>query len=258
MDNNDKHGGDRRRFMIRAAGALGALALGGCDQLSQTKKFTEILDSAEALNKRIQPALTANQAMAREYTKADLSPHFKSNGTHHPRNAEYNALLVNDFRDWRLEVDGLVENPMRLSLTDIQKLPARTQITRHDCVEGWSCIGEWSGARLSALLDRVKPKDNARYVMFYSYDALDGVHKYYESIDMQEARHIQTILAYRFNGKPLPVPYGAPLRLRLPRQLGYKMAKYLRRIELVSNFDHIKGGHGGYWEDRGYAWYAGI
>jgi DMSO/TMAO reductase YedYZ molybdopterin-dependent catalytic subunit len=136
---------------------------------------------------------------------------------------------------------------------------SRTQITRHDCVEGWSAIGKWTGVPLAEVLDRVRPTDAARYVVFHCADPMNanGAH-YYESIDLAEARHPQTILAYELNGAPLPVKNGAPLRVRIERQLGYKMAKYLMRLEIVDHLASIGKGRGGYWEDRGYAWYAGI
>jgi DMSO/TMAO reductase YedYZ molybdopterin-dependent catalytic subunit len=250
---------DRRRFFTRAASGIGALLLTGCDRLSQSQWFPRVLDSAEAVSQRVQRAITGRAAMAREYTEADLSPHFKSNGTSDPDDASYQALATDAFANWRLEVGGLVERPMRLSLEELRELPARTQITRHDCVEGWSCIGKWKGAKLSALLDRVGVQAEARYVIFFCADTMDpSGAKYYESIDLESAYHPQTILAYEMNDRTLPVPYGAPLRLRLERQLGYKMAKYIRRIELARSFAPIAGGRGGYWEDQGYEWYAGI
>lgn len=250
---------DRRRLLVRTGAGFATLLLGGCDRLSQSRWFPQILDSAEALTKRAQRAITGRGAMAREYTEADLSRHFRSNGTHDPDSANYQTLAANGFVDWRLEVGGLVEHPLRLSLADLRALPARTQITRHDCVEGWSCIGKWKGARLSALLDRVGVRPQARYVVFFCADSLDiSGSKYYESIDLDEAHHEQTILAYEMNDQVLSVPYGAPLRLRVERQLGYKMAKYIMRIELVDSFAHIGDGRGGYWEDQGYEWYAGI
>jgi DMSO/TMAO reductase YedYZ molybdopterin-dependent catalytic subunit len=138
-------------------------------------------------------------------------------------------------------------------------MPSVTQITRHDCVEGWSCIGEWTGVPLAHILAKAGVRKEARYVMFFCYDTLPGANEaYYESIDLAEAAHPETILAYGMNGNGLPIPHGAPLRLRLGRQLGYKMPKYLRRIELVASFETIRGGHGGFYEDNGYAWYAGI
>jgi DMSO/TMAO reductase YedYZ molybdopterin-dependent catalytic subunit len=140
-------------------------------------------------------------------------------------------------------------------------MPSRTQITRHDCVEGWSAIGQWTGVPLAHVLRLVEPTAAARYVVFHcadTFDDQDPPAPYYESIDLQDAVHPQTILAYGLNDQPLPVTNGAPLRLRVERQLGYKHAKYLMRLELVADFARIGGGQGGYWEDRGYQWYAGI
>jgi DMSO/TMAO reductase YedYZ molybdopterin-dependent catalytic subunit len=160
----------------------------------------------------------------------------------------------------------LVERPLKLSLADLRGFPSRTQITRHDCVEGWSCIGEWTGVPLRLVLAAAAPKPNARYVMFYCGDPMADEYTadetaapfYYESLDLVEATHPQTLLAYQLNGQMLPIEHGAPVRLRAERQLGYKMAKYVMRIELVESFAHIQGGRGGYWEDQGYNWYAGI
>jgi DMSO/TMAO reductase YedYZ molybdopterin-dependent catalytic subunit len=250
---------DRRRFLARGAAGVTTLLLGACDKLSESGWFPRILESAESVTRRVQRAITGSQALAREYTEADLSPDFKSNGTQEPDDPAYQKLAKTGFKDWRLEVGGLVERPARFSLAELRALPSRSQITRHDCVEGWSCIGKWKGAKLSALLDRVGVRPEARYVVFFCADAMNmGGDKYYESIDLEGAYHPQTILAYEMNDKTLPIPYGAPLRLRNERQLGYKMPKYIMRIELVASFDHIAGGNGGYWEDQGYEWYAGI
>jgi DMSO/TMAO reductase YedYZ molybdopterin-dependent catalytic subunit len=253
----------RRGFLLRAAGGLAALSLGGCDDtLSENPSVQKILESAENLTRVAQKAVTGAQDLAREYSEADISAEFRPNGTTDPEDERYRALASNNFIDYRLEVGGLVEQPMKFSLRELRALPSRTQITRHDCVEGWSCIGKWKGVPLSVILDKVRPKPKARYVMFYSADPMvmdespNGL--YYESIDMQGAHHPQTILAYDMNDKPLTIPHGAPLRLRDERQLGYKMAKYIMRIELVESFASIRGGKGGYWEDQGYEWYAGI
>ncbi len=253
----------RRGFLLRAAGGLAALSLGGCDDsLSENPKVVDILESAENLTRAAQHAITGAQALAPEYSEADISADFRANGTTDPEDDGYKALAKNNFADYRLKIRGLVEQPMQFSLADLRALPSRTQITRHDCVEGWSCIGKWKGVPLSLVLDKVKPKREARFVMFYSADPMamdegpNGL--YYESIDMQGAYHPQTILAYEMNDQALPIPHGAPLRLRDERQLGYKMAKYIMEIELVESFAHIRGGKGGYWEDQGYEWYAGI
>ena len=250
----------RRRFLGRALGAASALAFSGCDALSRTEWFPQVLDTGEQLTRAMQRLIAPPRAMAQEFTEADLSPTFRSNGTAMPAGPQYAALAAGKFAGYRLEVGGLVEKPASLSLSDLRALPDRTQITRHDCVEGWSAIGKWKGARLAALLEAVQPKAQARYVVFHCADVKrrDGTGPYYESIDMEEALHPQTILAYELNNRTLPIPNGAPVRLRVERQLGYKHAKYVMRIELVESFDGIHGGKGGYWEDQGYEWWAGI
>ncbi len=250
----------RRHFLGRAAAAAGALALSGCDALSRTQWFPKLLGSGEKLSETAQQLLTPRRAMAQEFAEADRSPVFRSNGTAMPDSAEYEALAAREFAAYRLQVTGLVGNPASLSLAALRALPSRTQITRHDCVEGWSAIGKWKGAKLSALLDMVQPRPEARFVMFYCADPMEenGTNLYYESIDLDDAVHAQTLLAYELNDEPLPVKNGAPIRLRVERQLGYKHAKYVMRIELVASFEHIAGGRGGYWEDNGYEWYAGI
>jgi DMSO/TMAO reductase YedYZ molybdopterin-dependent catalytic subunit len=248
---------ERRSFLRRAAGATSLLLLGGCDQLSATPWVQRTLAKAEAVNLWLHRRVGAGR-LAREYTEADLSPAFRANGSTDPPDPASRAMAAKGFADWRLRVDGLVERPASFSLADLKAMPARTQITRHDCVEGWSCIGKWTGVPLGNVLERVGMRPTARYAVFYCADSLDGPDRYYESIDRVDCFHPQTILAYEMNGAPLPVPHGAPLRLRVERQLGYKMAKYVMRIELVDDFSKIGGGRGGYWEDRGYEWYAGI
>lgn len=249
----------RRRFLIRLFGLSSALLLTGCDRLSRAEWFRQLLLSGEKVNYALHRKLTGGDSLAQEFDEKDLSPSFRGNGTTSPRDAHYQALAANQFRDYRLEVTGLVEHPGAFSLAELKALPSRTQITRHDCVEGWSAIGKWKGARLSALLEQIKPKPEARYVVFYCADSMNAQgSRYYESIDLVDAYHEQTILAYMLNDEELPVTNGAPVRLRVERQLGYKMAKYIMGIELVADLTRINGGHGGYWEDRGYEWYAGI
>jgi len=253
---------DRRGFLQRAMVLGSSLMLAGCDQLSRSDWFRRMLDSGETLTRTSQRAILGPNDMAREYDEADLSPHFRPNGSIDPQDADYLAQKAQGFSDWKLQVGGLVERPMALSLVDLRALPSRTQITRHDCVEGWSCIGKWKGVPLKTVLDKAGLKPEARYIVFYCADTLEqtlaGDFKYYESLGMPDAFHAQTILAYDMNDKPLPVAYGAPLRLRVERQLGYKMAKYVMRIDAVADYADIDGGQGGFWEDRGYEWYAGI
>ena len=253
----------RRNFLRGAAASTGALVLSGCTSLSQQQWVVNILSEVENLTRRAQRLFAGSHALAPQFTKADIAPVFRANGTLNPSTDDYAAHAAKNFADWRIPVEGLVENRLVLSVADLRAMAPRTQITRHDCVEGWSCIGEWTGAPLAHILAMAKPKSEARYVMFYCADpmgsSLSGdVPYYYESLDLLEATHPQTLLAYELNGQVLPVEHGAPVRVRAERQLGYKMAKYVQRIELVENFNHINGGKGGYWEDLGYNWYGGI
>ena len=249
----------RRRFLRGSLAAFSGAIVAGCDRLGDTAWFGKILRSGETLTQATQRLIVPRTALAQEFTDADVKGPFRSNGTSRPRSAAYEALAARDFVEWRLKVDGLVERPLALSLDELKAMPSRTQITRHDCVEGWSAIAKWTGVPLADVLDRAKPNAHARYVVFHCADPMraDGT-PYYESIDMIDAYHAQTILAYRLNDTTLPIANGAPIRVRVERQLGYKMAKYIMRIEVVSTFEGIGGGKGGYWEDRGYEWFAGI
>jgi DMSO/TMAO reductase YedYZ molybdopterin-dependent catalytic subunit len=157
-----------------------------------------------------------------------------------------------------LIVDGAVERPQAFTLAQLGRMPQLTQITRHDCVEGWSAIGKWGGVPLGALLDAVTPRAGARYVVFRCMDNDGQGNLFYESLDLHQARHPQALLALKLNDAPLDPDHGAPVRLRVPTQLGYKSAKWIGRIEVVGTFATIAGGQGGYWEDQGYEWYAGI
>ena len=253
----------RRRLVTGVVGTSFATLLAGCDRLASDAGVNNLLGKAAFVSKSIQRVVTPRQALAREFAETDISKVFKPNGTTDPDDDDYQALAGNNFADWRLEIGGLVEHPMKLSLADLRELPARTQITRHDCVEGWSCIGKWKGAVLSEVIRRVGLQPKARYLVFYCADPMSeslmsAQNKYYESIGLEDVFHPQTILAYEMNDQSLPIAHGAPVRLRVERQLGYKMAKYVMRVEAVESFAHIAGGKGGYWEDQGYEWYAGI
>jgi DMSO/TMAO reductase YedYZ molybdopterin-dependent catalytic subunit len=249
---------NRRNVLTRLAVGASAAVLAGCDRISQSAGGRDVLKKGADLAYRVQRLFAGREALAPEFSKADIAPVFRPNGTLNPDTAEYNAHAANNFRDWRIKVGGLVGHPFELSLAELRAMPSRTQITRHDCVEGWSCIGEWTGAPLRLVLAKARPKDNARFVVFHCADDMGSGQLYYESLDLVEALHPQTILAYDLNGQPLPIANGAPVRLRAERQLGYKMAKYVNGIELVESFAGIRGGNGGYWEDQGYTWWAGI
>ena len=253
---------DRRTLLARALAGASTTMLAGCYDLSEKPWFTGILGEVENLTREVQHLFAGPHTLAKEFTKADIAPVFRANGTLDPGTPEYKAHAENGFRDWRVTVSGLVDHPLSLSMDRLRAMPQRTQITRHDCVEGWSCIGEWSGPQLALILAAASPQPKARYAMFYCADPMtaegDPTHMYYESLELSEAVHPQTILAHRLNGATLDVAHGAPVRLRAERQLGYKQPKYLQRIVLVDRLDNVGGGKGGYWEDQGYTWYGGI
>ena len=256
----------RRAFILGGFAGAGALVW-NVNKLTLSPSFLPVFDAVEDWTRLSQHALLAPGQLAREYGPADISPSFKPNGTIDPGGEDYHRHVAENFVHWRLAVTGMVSRPLSLSLHDLRRLPSRTQITKHDCVEGWSAIGMWKGVQLGLLLKAAGIKPGARYAVFHCADNLDGEPikggeqspgQYYESIDLKEAFHPQTLIAYDMNGKSLSVRHGAPLRLRVERQLGYKHAKYLTGIEITDSFAHIAGGRGGYWEDRGYEWYAGV
>jgi len=255
---------ERRHLLRGTVAAAGAALLAGCDRLSRNESFVEALRSAEHLSRAAHRLVAPRAAMAQEFERKHIEQSFRSNGTLAPVDADYQALREAGFAEYRLAVRGLVEQPAEYSLAQLRAMPSRTQITRHDCVEGWSCIGQWKGVPLAALLGAARPLPAARFVVFRCFDSMNVARpeaadsRYYESIDFDDAYHPQTILAYELNDQPLPLSNGAPLRCRVERQLGYKQAKYVRAIELVASFADIRGGRGGYWEDEGYEWYAGI
>lgn len=248
----------RRRLLQGAGLAAPGLLLGASDALAASPSLRDIvLGSGEWLSYRVH-RLIGSGALAREFDPSEMSPTFRTNGNTRPRSPEWRRHADEGFAAWSLQVDGLVEAPLALSLADLKAMPARTQITRHDCVEGWSAIGQWTGVPLAAVLAAARLKPGARYIVFHCADDFGGT-AYYESIDLVDAMHPQTILAYGMNGGDLPAGHGAPLRLRVERQLGYKHAKFVMRVEVASTFANTAGGKGGYWEDRGdYEWYAGI
>lgn len=246
----------RRRLIGSLGVGAGGLLLSGCDKIAASSTGQTLLGLGEKATYSAQRLVSDRAALAQEFSAADMSPVFRTNGNIQPASADYAAHAASDFADWRLVVDGLVANPMSLSLAQIHALPRRTQITRHDCVEGWSAIGQWTGLPLGMLLKQANLRRDARYIVFHCADTFGG-HPYYESIDLIDAFHPQTILAWGMNGQTLSVGHGAPLRLRVERQLGYKQAKYVMRIEAVESLIHLGMGKGGYWEDQGYEWYAG-
>ena len=244
----------RRSALIGASGLL----LAGCDKITASPTVRKVLTLGEKATLSGQRLVTDRYALAPEFTAAQMSPNFRVNGNSMPTSPDYAEHMASNFADWKLEVGGLVARPLTMTLAQLRSAPQRTQITRHDCVEGWSAIGEWTGVPLGLILRHAEISSKAQYVVFHCADDFSGM-PYYESIDMIEAMHPQSILAHTMNREPLSVGHGAPIRLRVERQLGYKQAKYVMKIEAVSTLAGIHGGKGGYWEDHsGYQWYAGI
>ncbi|MBA4086799.1 MAG: molybdopterin-binding protein [Novosphingobium sp.] len=244
----------RRAALVGAGGLL----LAGCDKITTSPTVRKVLTLGEKATLSGQRLVTDRNALAPEFARADMSPKFRMNGNRLPASPAYRAHMASNFTDWKLEIGGKVARPFSLTLAQLKAAPQRTQITRHDCVEGWSAIGEWTGVPLALLLRQAQVSPSAQYIVFHCADDFSGT-PYYESIDMIDALHPQTILAHTMNRQPLPVGHGAPIRLRVERALGYKHAKYVMRIEAVETLAGLYGGGGGYWEDHsGYQWFAGI
>ena len=245
---------------------MSSLVLAGCDQFDflgqRDNQVRDFLERANSLTYQAQRLLGSQQPLSRTFDESEIRQPQRPNGSTDPKTDEYLALKANDFADYKFRVTGLVENELSFSLAELRNMPAQSQVTRHDCVEGWSCIAKWTGTRLGALLDQAKVKPNAKFVVYHCFDAegqtLSGPEAYYESSDLIDAYHPQTILAYGLNNDVLPVSNGAPVRVRIERALGYKQPKYVHTVELVDSFAKFGQGQGGYWEDHGYDWYGGI
>jgi DMSO/TMAO reductase YedYZ molybdopterin-dependent catalytic subunit len=242
-----------RRQFIGGLTAGSGLLLTGCKDSHFPPNFNGLFGVSDYLTMRVQRLLMSEQTMAREYSASDISTVFPVNGTTMPESERYQQALNNQFQDWRLEVGGLVERPLSLSLAELKSYPSRTQTTLHCCEAGWSAIGEWTGVPLSHVLQQAGLKPGARYVQFECEDD-----HWYDTIDMFDALHAQTMLAYVMNGGDLPIRHGAPVRLRVERQLGYKNTKYVKRITVVDSLDQIKDGRVSIAIDFDFAWYAGI
>ena len=241
----------QRRQLLAALPA--GLMLTGCDALTRNSTAKAVVESGEQATYRWQ-RLVGRDGLAREFAASDISPTFKVNGTHEPTNPEWQRLAAGNFADWRLKVTGLVQRELELTLPQLRALPQRSQITRHDCVEGWSAIGGWTGPQLSHIIKAAGLRDGARYIVFLCADdyggeaskgGLQSSSRYYESIDLVDAVHPQTILAHSLNNQPLSTGNGAPIRLRVERQLGYKQAKYLMQIVVADSLAPFGGGKRG-------------
>jgi hypothetical protein len=246
----------RARFLALLAGSA---ALTGCSgiatSLNENRWFHGLLESPERLDMAL---LGAGQPLARLYSAKDISPDFRHNGFDPPSDPTYLRWSSTGWHGYRLFVTGLVDTPASYDMAQLRtRFAPQTQITRHDCVEGWSVIGKWRGALLRDVIAASAPQAGANYVVLHCMDDDGAGTKYYESLDMRQAAHPQALLAYDLNDAPVPLKNGAPVRLKVPTQLGYKSAKHVDRIELVAALGGALG-KGGYWEDQGYEWYAGI
>lgn len=244
----------RRRAIVTGLASVGGLIFTRYPK-DLPPTYGNLLRLGDTVTYAAHRALLPQQSLVREYGHNDITS-FPATGTTNPAvtgksalGDAYRQLRSGAFGDWQLSVEGRVAKPRTFSLAELKKLPSRTQITRHTCEEGWTAIGQWTGVQLSLVLEAAGILPAARFVVFYSYD--DWV----DSIDLLDALHPQTILAYGMNGHDLPVPHGAPVRLRVERQMGYKSMKYLRRIVVADEFDD--GGKKGNIQN-GWAWYTGI
>ncbi len=198
---------------------------------------------------RLMDLLFDHYAPRAEYSEEDISPYFWPNGLV-PTSDEWKALEDGDWRDYRLKVSGLVAHPIELSLDDLKAMAKQDQITMHNCIQGWSAIGKWSGLPFAKLIEIVGPQPEAKWAIFRSFGEGGEGGEYYDSHPMADLRHPQSLLAYEMNGEALPVLHGAPLRLRVENQLGFKHVKWIREIEFVNDFRNYGDGHGGYNEDH--------
>ncbi|HXY49953.1 MAG TPA: molybdopterin-dependent oxidoreductase [Terriglobales bacterium] len=205
----------------------------------------------ETLTYATQRLLMSTHSMAREFSRSEISKVIPVSGPQ-PKTDPYQRLLAGGFKDWRLTIDGLVARPAAFSLDEIKRMPARSQITHQACEEGWSFIAQWTGIPLAYVLNLVGISRQAKFAVFYAFDET------WDSLDLPDAYHPQTFLTYNLNGEDLPPDHGAPLRVRVARQLGYKSVKYLEKIRFVDSMKHVGDGRGSISPSQGYSWYAGI
>ena len=246
----------RKLITTGLASVAGASGLGAAAYLADRYGLIPpdhrgIYGAGETLTYATQRLLMSHHSLAREFDRSQISKVFPVNGMP-PGDETYQQLLAGGFGEWRLSVDGLVARPASFSLADLKSYPSRSQITHQACEEGWSFIAEWTGVPLSYVLALVGVRPQAKYVVLFPFD------ESWDSLDMPDAWHPQTLLAYGMNGQDIPTPHGAPVRLRVARQLGYKSVKYLARITVTDNLKSIGNGMGSFSPEIGYSWFAGI
>jgi DMSO/TMAO reductase YedYZ molybdopterin-dependent catalytic subunit len=240
-----------RRKMIASIPAAGSLLLAGCKD-SLPPSYGSLFDLSNSLTFASHRLLLRNQPLVREFSRDKITKNFPAINETNPKSDQYQHLLAGGFTEWRLPIEGLVSKPAALSLEDLKRFPSRTQVTQHNCEQGWSAIAEWTGVTLGNILQDAGMLPQARYVVLHTVDG------WWDSLDMFDALHPQTLLAYGMNGGALPVRHGAPVRLRVERQLGYKSLKFVSRIDVTEHLDDIEDGTGAVGAAYGYSWYAGI
>jgi DMSO/TMAO reductase YedYZ molybdopterin-dependent catalytic subunit len=246
----------RKLITTGLATTAGALGLGVAARLAQKYGLVPpdhggIFGLGETLTYASQRLLTRH-SLAREFSRSMISKPPFANEVE-PFTDEFKRLQSGRFAEWRVSVDGMVARPASYSLDQLKSFPSHSQITMLQCEEGWSYIAEWVGVPLSHVLDVAGALPQAKYVVYYSFEP-----DTWESIDMADVLHPQTFLTYGMNGDDLPVGHGGPLRLRLPRQMGYKSVKFITHLTVTDNLKSIGKGLGSASADGGYAWYAGI
>jgi DMSO/TMAO reductase YedYZ molybdopterin-dependent catalytic subunit len=248
----------RRRLLTTSliTGAVGVTGLAAAERIADRFGIIPpdsggIWGLGETLTYSTQRLLMSWHSMAREFSPSQISKVIPVSGVP-PKTDDYQRLLANNCKDYRLTVDGLLARPASFSLDEIKRMPTSSQITHQACEEGWSFIAQWHGVPLSYVFNQVGVTERARWAVIY---AADGA---WDSIDLPDAYHGQTILAYGLNGSDLTPEHGAPLRLRVARQLGYKSVKFITRISLVDDLKKVRNGKGSIAPDFGYSWYAGI
>jgi methionine sulfoxide reductase catalytic subunit len=247
-----------RALIVWLSGLTGIVVIHVVTTMCSRRRPRFVQKATQAITDPLRALLFGHEISAQHYSHADISPYFWVNGRP-PKEENYLAMVRDQFKNYSLEVGGLVESPLRLSLADLRAMPKQTQITKHCCIQGWSGVAEWGGVSLHHIVGLCRPLPSARYIVFYAFDNkstsephAQGPGYFYGTIRLQLAEDPQTILAYEMNGQSLPINYGAPLRLRLETQLGFTMVKYIRAIEFIENYSNIGKGQGGWREDYQY------
>jgi hypothetical protein len=245
-------------LVVWLSGLTGIVVIHVVTTVCSRRRPRFVQKATQSITDPIRTLLFGHEVSAQHYSRADISPHFWVNGRP-PKEESFLAMMRDNFASYSLEIGGLVETQLHLTLADLRAMPKQTQITKHICIQGWSGVAEWAGVPLHHTLGLCRPLPSARYIVFHAFDNkstsephAQGPGYFYGTIRLELAEDPQTILAYEMNGQPLPINHGAPLRLRVESQLGFTMVKYIRAIEFVEDYKTIGQGQGGWREDYQY------